>query len=280
MTNGRLTAVVVPALGRLMAFGAIGDENVLWDAPLRCGDAGGSRCAPYRFGPRYVNWGGDKIWLAPQGRWQQFYGKGWPPDPDWDGTPHEAQPTAWGIRLTSRISSKTGLQIVREFAFSGDALRVTSTMTKRQGAPIRCSVWEIAQEATPDTVFVPASAAAVKWLQGDAASANVSASNQGGVCRLDVRRSKQFKAGILARPPEISATSGDWRLSLATEAASGEFPDAVGGAGFPVEYYNEASAGGRYGELELLAPLKTMRVGDTQTLVAWWRLSRRKEYKK
>jgi hypothetical protein len=51
----------------------------------------------------------------------------------------------------------------------------------------------------------------------------------------------------------------------------GEYPDgAVGGAGFPVEVYNNGDAKENYAELELLSPLHLLKEGDRyQPTVRW-----------
>src|SRR4029078_7662808 len=81
ISDGRTYAVVVPALGRVMRYALVGGANQLWNAaPDR------------RFKPgEWQNWGGDKIWPAPQSQWPGLSGQSWPPHPTFDQTPHTAE---------------------------------------------------------------------------------------------------------------------------------------------------------------------------------------------
>jgi hypothetical protein len=73
---------VVPELGgRIMNY-QLGDHSFLWVNPLLAG----STPTPTRLAPDggWLNWGGDKIWIAPQG-WESETQWPGPPDPVLDG---------------------------------------------------------------------------------------------------------------------------------------------------------------------------------------------------
>ncbi len=65
INNGIVQAVVVPAIGRVMQFGFIGDEGVFWE----------NRSLDGKFGnweQPWSNFGGDKAWPAPESDWSKF----------------------------------------------------------------------------------------------------------------------------------------------------------------------------------------------------------------
>src|SRR5262245_60839367 len=71
MTNGTVELILVPQIGRIMRYGFVGGPNVLWENPAMHG-----KVVPPKAGDKeWANYGGDKLWPAPQDRW------GWPPDP-------------------------------------------------------------------------------------------------------------------------------------------------------------------------------------------------------
>jgi hypothetical protein len=87
LANGLVEVQVVPAVGgRVMQF-KLGPFEYLWVNP----QLAGKQPTPTGLGPdgAWLNYGGDKLWPAPQG-WdndQQWPG---PPDGVLDGSPHEA----------------------------------------------------------------------------------------------------------------------------------------------------------------------------------------------
>ncbi len=78
IANGTVEVVVVPQIGRIMRYGFTGNANVLWNNTTLNGKVTDLN-AP---GKDWINYGGDKLWPAPQERW------GWPPDRTLDSAPH------------------------------------------------------------------------------------------------------------------------------------------------------------------------------------------------
>lgn len=91
----------------------------------------------------WLNYGGDKLWLAPQG-WdndQQWPG---PPDPVLDGQPYELQTLGENeIRLTSRKDQRSGVQLSRVIKVFENSTRVSieATMTNVDNKPRRWGIW-------------------------------------------------------------------------------------------------------------------------------------------
>jgi len=273
ITNGRLAAIVVPSIGRLMSFGPASGENLLWDAPLTKSDANTASVNPYTFGPGYVNWGGDKIWLAPQSSWSQ----GWPPDKDWDGAPFQSAIVGHALRMTSRVSQASGLRLIRDFTFVGSRFVETTTMTKLAGLSLRGGLWEIAQVIQPSAVRVPVARSSAytggyTWLQNRVAAKTVPiAINGHGWLTIVPPISGTFKLGTDSDRAIIEANSGGYRLVLSERRLSGQYADGSG-HGCPVELYNNGASNGHYCELELLTPMRSMKLGDSARMVVSWTL--------
>jgi len=147
--NGLIEVQVVPAIGGRVIQLKLGDFEYLWVNPQLAGKAP----PPSGLGPKgeWLNYGGDKLWPAPQG-WdndQQWPG---PPDAVLDGSPHAAAIlTAKGetasVRLTSREDPRSGVQFSRVIQVFDNAARVSfdSTMKNVDTKPRRWGIWQVTQ---------------------------------------------------------------------------------------------------------------------------------------
>src|SRR5579862_9449152 len=77
LTNGAAELIFVPQIGRIMRYGYVDGPNILWNNPAMAGKAADADDAA----KNWPNFGGDKLWPAPQERWP------WPPDPILDHAP-------------------------------------------------------------------------------------------------------------------------------------------------------------------------------------------------
>ena len=142
MKNDFVRLNVVPAAGgRVMQF-ALGDKEFLWVNP----DLEGKTSPETGLDPdgEWMNYGGDKLWPAPQG-WdndQQWPG---PPDAVLDGQPHRAEvdKDSAMIRLTSRDDPRSGIRFIRSIRLDPNSTRVSfkATMTNVDTKPRRWGIW-------------------------------------------------------------------------------------------------------------------------------------------
>src|SRR3569833_2278981 len=76
ISNGIVDVVVVPSIGRIMSYSFIGhpETSPIWVNPDEMGKGAGDG---------WRNFGGDKVWPAPQGDWgkHMHQDRNWPPDP-------------------------------------------------------------------------------------------------------------------------------------------------------------------------------------------------------
>ena len=142
MKNDFVRLNVVPAAGgRVMQF-ALGDKEFLWVNPGLYGKT--SPETGLDPNGEWMNYGGDKLWPAPQG-WdndQQWPG---PPDAVLDGQPHRAEidKDSAMIRLTSRDDPRSGIRFIRSIRLDPNSTRVSfkATMTNVDTKPRRWGIW-------------------------------------------------------------------------------------------------------------------------------------------
>jgi hypothetical protein len=156
LTNGLITLHVVPSIGGRVIQFELGDHPFFaihpkWTGmvvpPAECG-----------FGSEWRNYGGDKIWPAPQG-WQRDDQWPGPPDPVFDAGPYSFElltdtSDEIAVRLTSGSDSYTGVQLGRVLRIFRGSTRVAveSFMRNLSRQPVRWSIWEVSQldARTPD----------------------------------------------------------------------------------------------------------------------------------
>ena len=149
LTNGLVEVQIVPQIGGRVIQFKLGDFEFLWVNP----QLAGKQPPPSGLGPKgeWLNYGGDKLWPAPQG-WdndQQWPG---PPDGVLDGSPHEASVIeasgkSAALRLVSREDKRSGIQFSRIIRVADGAARVSfdSTMTNIDTKPRRWGIWQVTQ---------------------------------------------------------------------------------------------------------------------------------------
>ena len=120
ITNGRVEAIVVPCIGRVMRFGWVGDaQNMLWENASLDGSSDALANGSWK------NFGGDKVWPSPQSQWRQVTTSAWPPPIGFDSLPYTAEVTGNSIVLTSTVDPHYGIQTVRRISLSADSPTLT-----------------------------------------------------------------------------------------------------------------------------------------------------------
>ena len=164
LANGLVQVFVVPKIGGRIIQMRLGEEPFLYINPRLRGQV----FPPEQNGPDsgWKNYGGSKVWPAPQG-WSSDEEWPGPPDPILDGSPFdcriaEESPASSAIHLTSPHDEYTGLTFSREIRiFRGSAeVQISHTMKNTSRRPVRWSIWQVTQhDAHPDlAVFLPATA--------------------------------------------------------------------------------------------------------------------------
>jgi len=149
LQNELITVAVVPKIGgRIIQF-KLGDYGFFWVNQELAGiDPPASGLGP---NDSWLNYGGDKLWIAPQG-WdndQQWPG---PPDAVLDGGPYAAQTLPKdgriiSVELTSAKDERSGVQLSRTVRIGRHNTRVSfrAKMTNIDTRPRRWGIWSHTQ---------------------------------------------------------------------------------------------------------------------------------------
>jgi hypothetical protein len=274
LQNAVAEVTVVPAIGRIMQIGLRGEAA---RAPLWSHPGIGPQLPPDENG--WINFGGDKAWPAPQSQWGAVLGKGWPPPPTFDASAFAAEVAADGsVTLVSPIDPAYGVRIRRTIALDPQAplLTVETCYQKEAGPPVRVGVWTITQLASPERIFLRLP--------------ERSAFPGGFTQRLPDRPKELGVEGrllSLARDPAAKtmlASDGEAMLWVgngpdllietipAAHDPGREWPD-----GAHAQIYTSSDAALPYVELELLSPLRDLKLGERACLGVRYTLHPRAE---
>jgi hypothetical protein len=147
MGNGKVETAIVPAVGRLMQFRFVDqDEGPFWENAKMYGKQPAANLwdTPGAFG-------GDKVWPAPQSVWN------WPPPRGFDSMSFTGAVANGVVTLTGPVDSTFGTRVVRRIALhpTEPILRVASTFEKVVGKTNQMSVWVVTQVKNAERIFVP-----------------------------------------------------------------------------------------------------------------------------
>ena len=268
LTDGKSTAIVVPALGgRLMHFSKNGGPNLLWNGPPNSEKS-----------PPAVKWGGDKTYLGPHSLWPLQHGSGWPP-PDPDFLPAAVVPSPNLLATLSAPWPGSGARIQRDYAFATDgALVITHTVAPVSGSREIAALWTVTQIIPPLAAFVPLAASSpyrenVFWFGNARQDPRLLATFPAPhLLQLRPAPGLAYKLGAHPALPALAASYLD-SLFLQTAAPQpGLYPEGADGAGLSVEVYHHDQQGDMaYMELEFLSPLRRLDAG--LTLATRWSIS-------
>ncbi len=150
LSNGTVEAVVVPAVGRVMQFHFVGEDDVFWENEKLYGKPADPAAK------EWANFGGDKSWPSPQADWQKMIGRGWPPPPTFDATPLASSKQGNRIDLTSPVDPAYGIRVHRRIELDPKqpVLTITTTYEKVSGDPVKVSIGVITQLRDPQRAFI------------------------------------------------------------------------------------------------------------------------------
>jgi hypothetical protein len=151
LTNNIVTMAVVPAIGgRIMQYD-LGTHPSIWINPVYFGQTF------YTTKNFYANYGGYKMWVAPQGNWKAKWGGVWPPSSILDFFNYSSQVLVNSVdscvlKVLSQVdtdtsSALTGLRFSRTMTLYKGSSRVSvaQTVINTASASKRWSVWDNTQ---------------------------------------------------------------------------------------------------------------------------------------
>jgi len=267
LNNGLVEVVVVPAVGRVMQFRFVGEDDVFWENPRLFGKVADPRSE------EWLNFGGDKVWPSPQSDWQALTGRGWPPPASFDSAPFEARMVAQEIEMVSPVDPNYGIRVRRRVSLDPKqpVLKITTVFEKVSGNPVKVSIAVITQVRDFERVYV-ALPEKSRFSQGYRhLNFEVPQDLKTNGRWLSLTRARNFKAQI--------GSDGGTMLWVSDKHALRIEAPLVAGAEYPnqgcstVVYTNEDPDA--YAELETFTPLRTLKAGEqmeqTNTYTLWKR---------
>ncbi len=256
MNNGKVEAVIVPSIGRVMQFRLIGEEGVFWENSEVAGKAVNLKSNDW------TNFGGDKPWPSPQAEWPKITPRAWPPPLGFDSSPWEAKEiNSKTIQLISPVDPHFGIRVTRDIYLDvtkAAVMKIKTTFEKVSGNAVKAGVWVITQVNEAEAVFVPV-------------PKNSPYKEGYNLQSKELPESFSVKDGLieLKRDPKKSSKIGNDAGTLlwmnakhvlrvdSSRVANAEYPDN----GSSAEVYTNPDPA-KYIELEMLGPLKEMKIGD------------------
>lgn len=175
LANGCVEIFVVPEIGGRIIQLRFAGTDFLYVNPRHAGRIYSPEENCQAAG--WKNYGGSKVWPAPQGWLTRDQWPG-PPDPVLDGGPYawralEESPHSVALRLESQPDEATGIAFSRVLRVSAgeSAVRIVHRMTNISDRRVRWAIWQVTQQdaAAPLTVHAPARR--VRQIYGDQAFA-------------------------------------------------------------------------------------------------------------
>lgn len=271
LEDAHLEVMAVPSIARIMHFGLSGGENLLWvNAAIRG--------HPARDSGRWQNFGGAKLWVAPQCRWGQRWG-GWPPHHAHDAAPCLPSVRAGALHMEGAVDPGTGVSLDRTLALLSDnsVLHLAYTMTNRSPRTVSWGIWSVVQLRAGGRGVMPLQKGSHFWSTYRAARGPGSKAARTVQDALPPERGwRRFSNHVLFRSRKsggkvFSMDEAGWLacevdgvLFLMLYPVSAAAPVPAG------EAHSEVSMGAGFVELEHVGPLKTLAPGEATVLDEYW----------
>lgn len=171
LSNGILELFVVPEIGGRIIQLCLGEREYLYVNPRHAGQV--YRQDENNSEAGWKNYGGSKVWPAPQG-WSSNDQWPGPPDPILDGGPYypqilEDNSDSVALQLESAHDDYTGLTLSREIRlFRGSAtVQIRHWIRNTSLRPIRWAAWQVTQQLAGDGLSVTVPSKIFRQIYGD-----------------------------------------------------------------------------------------------------------------
>ena len=266
LSNGDAELIFVPQLGRIMRYGYIGAPNILWNND----DLLGKVMDPEHSPKDWMNFGGDKLWPAPQSKW------GWPPDPIMDAGLQEVGLIKDGIEVRGPVSPANQVKFSREIQLNagGSGVTIKNTLTNVGKEIVSWSCWEVAQVDDPDRLRMPVNKAGSHpagyfVFEGNAPDDGLLTLGADSLTLLR-SKTKSAKIGGDSTAGWIEAERGHFRFRMQALVETGKpYPDSNS----PLQIYTSANPAA-YAELELLSPIVRLKPGQSTSFTVKWSITK------
>ena len=273
LNNGRVEAVIVPEIGRIMQFRFAGAEDgPFWENAALYGKS------PEAESEEWMNFGGDKAWPAPQADWQYKTPRSWPPPVAFDAAPVTAGIRERTVTLTSPIDPYYGIRVIRTIRLELDrpVMKVTTTFEKVYGDALLASIWVVTQLKDPLTAFARIPDPSIYVEKYNLQSEELPPDLVIGQNWISLSRNPRTPHKIGTDSGTLIWVGRDYLLRIDSPREPNlpgqRYPDQ----GSSAEIYTNADPL-PYVELEMLGPLRKMIEGDRISRSSTYTLQRRRE---
>jgi hypothetical protein len=257
ISNDVVYALAVPSIARVMQFGFVGESSpVFWENDrARRGE--------------WANYGGDKVWPAPQQEWSRITGRAWPPPAGFDQVAFTAEVRRESLRITSTVDPVFGIAVTRDIRLQPNqpVMTIETSFTKVSGDPVNVGIWTVTQLCDPVRVcgLGEPPVRAFRVVMGDPPD---DLTCLGGIVSFGRPRDRNMKL-------ESDGTSLLWmdhRFALRIDTRC---HGPMAGASSTAIYTNQDPQ--TYVELETIGPVVKLVTGESLVQTNTYTLSRRTE---
>lgn len=269
LENGLARVVIVPAVGRVMEFGFIGEESPFWQKESLLGKAPDPKSGDW------ANFGGDKTWPSPQSNWPKITPRAWPPPVAFDSMPVTAQIRGDQVTLISSVDPNFGIRTYRMITLDEKepVMRIVTRYEKVTGGPMSVGVWVITQVDDPVGIYIPVPDPTLfpsgYTPQSDDLPAGLKYSK--GLISLTRSAKKSSKIGTDSDTLLWVGRNSMLRIDCPRNSKR-RYPDDSSSA----EVYTNPDPD-KYVELEMLGPLQLLETGQRMESSSTYTLIRRKD---
>lgn len=265
LTNGCVVVVVAPQVGRIIGYHRVGEANVLWLDVVPKAETAVTEP------DEWINYGGDKVWLAPMDAWPDALGRGWPPDFTTDGDPWTVLRVGEReLVMVSGISPAHGARVTRTITLPDDTttVRIGHHLERVMNDPSPVQIWSVTEVLLPQFGLMDLAPDRPLGVRNPVYGTNwkdmtITVDHALGVVRCDWPDAHS-KACVFGRwvaavyPRTIFA-------QYAAMDVSADYEDMAN-----CEIYVNPKEG--YVELEMLSPTKSLPAGGTMDYTVTWKL--------
>jgi uncharacterized protein DUF4380 len=242
LANGIIELYIVPELGGRIIQLRFGCHEFFYVNSLHRGRI--YRPEENCLGAGWKDYGGSKVWPAPQG-WDSDSQWPGPPDPVLDGGSYSYHvagdsPDSAAIFLESPRDEYTGLSFSREIRVfeNSSAVRIVHQMRNSSLRPVRWGIWQVTQQAAHQPLIVYAPARRSRQMFGDEAYNQVEIDAERGLWKLEYRN-QVAKFAVEAEQGWLVAIKPKARVALVERFPL--FSDLPYPDGVPLEFWVNGS---------------------------------------
>ncbi len=264
-----LKLIAVPSIGRIMHVSQRGYPNLIWQEPYFRGKLADPEQTQLGY---WYNFGGGKLWVAPQSQWRSAWGH-WPPDYALDGAPCtstiEAPDT---FMVESQPSSTTGITFRRRVQIRDQGADFTYTMINTSSHQVDWGIWMVLQAVGGGRIFLPATDQTQFWLDPQPNRLEASTPEAFGYQKIDqvyvVDHVKARDGSKLFSIPDQGwlayRVQNQVFFLLYPADRTVDYPQGEGST--------EIYISGAYVELEHVGPLMHLIPGESGSIPEFWRV--------